>query len=341
MLGNTSLRHDNASILSVQAVDAPEVVTSASFDERLAATYERLGMRPGLLEEVAGIVERRWWPADTLFSDAAAMAGEQAIEAAGIDRSRIGLLVDTSVSRDHLEPSAAVAVHAKLGLATSCLNFDLANACLGFVNAMSLASTMIDAGQIDYALIVDGEGSRALQEKTLDRLAQESSTVEDVFQEFASLTLGSCGAAMVIGRADQHPDGHRIIGSESRAGSEHHTLCVGTMDQMRTDTKALLEAGLDLAEATWTTAQRNGWDWAAMDHYVLHQVSAIHTTLMCKRLGIEPDRAPLSFPKRGNVGPAAIPMTMAIHQQDFKPGDRLILGGIGSGLNTTATELLW
>ncbi len=341
MLGNSTLRHENSAILSVQAVDAPEVVTSASFDEQLAGTYERLGMRPGLLEEVAGIVERRWWPQDVLFSQAAAMAGEKAIEAAGIDRSNIGLLIDTSVSRDHLEPSASVAVHNQLGLATSCLNFDLANACLGFVNAMSLASTMIDAGQIDYALIVDGEGARSLQERTLDRLAQDDTTVENVFEEFASLTLGSCGAAMVVGRADHHPEGHRIIGSESRTGSEHHTLCIGTMEQMRTDTKALLEAGLDLAEATWTTAQRNGWDWAAMDHYIMHQVSAIHATLMCKRLGIDPDRTPLSFRLRGNVGPAAIPLTLALHQDQIKPGDRLVLGGIGSGLNTTGTELLW
>lgn len=341
MLGNTTLRHENAAILSVQAVDAPHVVTSTSFDEQLSGTYERLGMRPGLLEEVAGITERRWWDPDILFSEAASMAGERAIEAAGIDRSRIGLLVDTSVSRDHLEPSASVAVHHRLGLASSCLNFDLANACLGFVNAMSLASTMIDAGQIEYALIVDGEGSRALQERTLERLAGEDITVANVFEEFASLTLGSGAAAMVVGRADHHPEGHRIVGSESRAGSEHHGLCIGTMEQMRTDTKALLDAGLDLAEATWTTAARNGWDWAAMDHYVMHQVSAIHTTLMCKRLGIEPDRAPLSFPTRGNVGPAAIPLTLALHQEQITPGDRVVLGGIGSGLNTTATELLW
>lgn len=37
------------------------------------------------------------------------------------------------------------------------LNFDITNACLGFVNAMTVASTMIDAGAIDYALIVAGE----------------------------------------------------------------------------------------------------------------------------------------------------------------------------------------
>ena len=51
------------------------------------------------------------------------------------------------------------------------MNFDLSNACLGFVNGMQLAATMIDAGQIEYALVVDGEGSRRTQELTLERLA--------------------------------------------------------------------------------------------------------------------------------------------------------------------------
>jgi acyl-CoA:acyl-CoA alkyltransferase len=193
MRGNTTFRHSATSVVSVAAVDAPIVVPSSQFDEVLAATYERLGLRAGLLEEVAGIVERRWWPEAVSFADAAAMAGEQAIEAAGVDRSRIGVLIDTSVCRAHLEPSAAVDVHHQLGLPSSCLNFDLANACLGFVNAMHLAATMIDSGQIELALVVDGEGSRHTQEVTLARLAREETTVEDVFAEFASLTLGSGG----------------------------------------------------------------------------------------------------------------------------------------------------
>ena len=50
------------------------------------------------------------------------------------------------------------------------MNFDLANACLGFVNGMQLAATMIDAGQIDYALVVDGEGAREIHENTIERL---------------------------------------------------------------------------------------------------------------------------------------------------------------------------
>ena len=82
-------------------------------------------------------------------------------------------MINTSVSRAHLEPlDRGGRSTTQLGLPTSCLNFDLANACLGFVNGMQLAATMIDSGQIDYALIVNGEGSRYTQEVTLDRLAR-------------------------------------------------------------------------------------------------------------------------------------------------------------------------
>ena len=341
MHGNTTLRHTNTSILSVTAVDAPTVVTSDQIDERLQPTYDRLGVRAGLLEEVAGISERRWWPEGLLFSEAAAMAGEQAIVESGIDRDRIGLLVDTSVCRDHLEPSAAVAVHHALGLSTACINFDLANACLGFINAMSLAATMIDAGQIEYALIVDGEGSRRPQEATIARLSRPESKVEDLFAEFATLTLGSGSAAMVLGRTDEHPDGHQVLGGEARTGSQHHQLCVGDMDSMRTDTAALLEAGLGVADDTWVAAARNGWDWNTADHYIMHQISSVHTTLMAKRIGIDPAKAPLTFPTLGNIGPASIPVTLARHAPNIRRGERVILTGIGSGINTTGTELRW
>ena len=61
-------------------------------------------------------------------------------------------------------------IHHGLGLPSSAMNFDLANACLGFVNGMTLAANMIDSGQIKYALIVDGEDAQATQETTFDRL---------------------------------------------------------------------------------------------------------------------------------------------------------------------------
>ena len=169
MSGNAAFELTDSALVSIAHVDAPEVVTSAAFDEILAETYVRVGAQPGLLESLAGIRERRWWPEGYQFTDAATAAGEKAIEAAGIRVEDIGLLIDTSVCRDRLEPSSAVTVHHNLDLPSWCLSFDLSNACLGFVNALQVAGNMIDSGQINYALIVDGEGSRLTQEKTLDR----------------------------------------------------------------------------------------------------------------------------------------------------------------------------
>lgn len=341
MTGNRSFTHQNTGILALQAVEAPEVVTSAWIDEQLADTYARTGVRPGLLSSLAGIDERRWWPEDMRFDEAAALAGEAAIEASGIDRSRIGMMISTSVSRHHLEPSVACAIHHRLELPTSCSNFDLANACLGFVNAIHLAATAIDAGHIDYALVVDGEGARYTQQTTIERLRQPTATATDVFEEFASLTLGSGAAAMVLGPLDRHPDAHRVVGGVSRAGTQHHTLCVGDLERMTTDTGRLLEAGLDLVEACWKDAGEQ-WDWSlGMDRYVIHQISAVHTQLICERLGMDRAKVPLSFPRYGNVGPAAIPITLAGIADELQAGDRVLCMGVGSGLNTSFTELVW
>ena len=341
MTGNSSYRHTRTGILAVQAVEAPEVVTSAWIDDQLDATYQRLGVRRGLLAELAGIEERRWWPEGVTFDQAAALAGRAAIDAAGIDPARIGMLISTSVCKHHLEPSVACAVHHSLGLSTACTNFDLANACLGFVNAMHIAATAIDAGVIEYALIVDGEGSRHTQLATIARLQRESTTIIDMFDEFASLTLGSGAAAMVLGNLDHHPDAHRVVGGLTRAGTEHHTLCVGDLDRMTTDTKRLLEAGLDLAQAAWKDAEGT-FDWSTgIDRYVVHQVSSVHTSLICERLGIDPTRVPLTYPRFGNVGPAAIPITLAGVASELERGQRVLCMGIGSGLNTSFTELIW
>lgn len=339
MSGNASFTYADTAIVSIAHVDAPEVVTSDQFDERLAATYERLGTQPGLLESLAGIRERRWWPEGYTFTEAAAAAGAKAIAASGIRADEIGLVVDTSVSRDRLEPSSAVTVHHLLDLPSWCINFDLGNACLGFMNAIQLAASMIDSGQINYALIVDGEGSRRPQEATLARLAGPESTVADLFAEFATLTLGSGGAAAVIGRHSDNPGSHKVIGGISRADTSHHNLCVGTLDKMTTDTRGLLDAGLDVSKLAWGDA--DSWDWLDADRYIIHQVSQVHTSMLCERLGIDTDKVPLTFPMRGNVGPASIPITLSLEADSLQAGDSVILMGMGSGINAAATEVVW
>lgn len=339
MSGNAGFRFDDVGVLSVVACEAPEVVTTSDVDERLAVFYERAKVRPGLLRSLAGIRERRQWPVGTSFMNAAAMAGRRAIEASGVDPARIGLLVDTSVCRERLEPSSAVTVHHRLGLASSCMNYDISNACLGFLNGIHLAGVMIESGQIDYALVVDAEGTREIYDKTISRLLSADTSVHDLFENFSSLTLGSGAAAMVLGRPSTNADSHKVVRGFFRAASEHHELCVGSLEQMRTDSKALLDAGTDLAKLAWDDADKS--DWLDMDRYILHQVSKVHTAAMVDVLGIDSNRVPMTFPVFGNMGPAAIPFTLASVADTLSAGDRVLCMGIGSGLNASVVELLW
>jgi acyl-CoA:acyl-CoA alkyltransferase len=337
-VGNATYRYSNVSVRAISGLEAPIVVTSDEIDERLAPTLKRLRLRPGMLQQIAGVQERRWWPEDVNFADAAATAGAKALAEAGIDPERVGLLINSSVTRDHLEPSTAVAVHHNLGLSSSAMNFDVSNACLGFINAMHIAATMIDAGQIEYALVVNGEDARRTQEATLARLARPDTTIRDFRNEFASLTLGSGAAAAVLGPHDG--DGHQLLGGIARTASEYHELCVGDIDGMRTDTKGMFDGAISLAVAAWEEA-RDDWDWQDMDCYVMHQVSIMHTNAIIEHLGLNPERVPVTFPRLGNVGPAALPLTLVGHSDQLTDGDRVLCMGIGSGLNTCVLEMVW
>jgi acyl-CoA:acyl-CoA alkyltransferase len=341
MGGNSIHRFGNTSVLAVCAIEAPVVVTSAEIDERLAGVYARVGLRPGMMQRLAGIHERRWWNRGTSFVDGAAMAGAKAMAEAGVQPGDIGLMVNTSVSRAHLEPSTAVAVHHALGLPSSCQNFDIANACLGFVNAMQLAAAMLDSGQIEYALVVNGEDARGIHNATIGRLQDGDGDAKQVFAQFASLTLGSGAAAMVLGRGDGHPEGHRFIGGATRAGTEHHRLCFGDMDYMHTDSTGLMNAGLQLSRELWAESAADfGWR-SGIERYVMHQVSTVHTKAISQALDIDLERVPLTFPARGNLGPAAIPFTLSGIANELSAGDRVLLMGIGSGLNASISEIVW
>ncbi|MEE6272893.1 3-oxoacyl-ACP synthase III [Georgenia wangjunii] len=340
--GNASFRYRNSALLSVTHIEAPVRVSSAEFEERLAPTRKRLRLPDNLLERVSGVVERRWWEPGTLFDDPAIEAGAKALAEAGVDPAEVGLLINTSVTRTNLEPSVAVRIHHGLGLPSSAVNFDVSNACLGFVNGIMLASMMIDAGQIRYAVIVNSEDSRGTQETTLARLSGPEVTRADYNREFASLTLGSGAAAAVLGRADEHAGAHRIVGGVSRAGTEHHALCVGGLDGMFTDTKGLLDGGLELVVDAWREANNGtGFRWHDMDRYVTHQISTPYTKAIVDAIDLDADRVPVTFSHWGNVGPASLPMTLAAQAPSLTSGDRVLCMGVGSGLNTAMLELTW
>ena len=338
------MQFKNVVIQSLAAIDAPVVMTSAEISERLRPAMERLGIRPGLIEEISGIEERRFWNHDTQPSDAATLAAEKAIKEAGIEREQIGVLINTSVCRDYLEPSTACLVHGNLGLHERCLNFDIGNACLAFLNGMDVAARMIERGEVEYALIVDGESSRPITEATIHRLLEPGIKEQQFRAEFASLTLGSGSAAMIMCQRELAPKGHSYLGSVTRAATQFNKLCYGQMDRMVTDTRVLLTEGLKLATKTFTAAREKlGWVVGDLDQFIIHRVSKAHTDSLMKLLGLDPEKIHRIYPHLGNIGPAAVPIALAkaAEMGKVKHGDRVALLGIGSGLNCSMAEIVW
>jgi len=340
----TPMNFNNVVIQGVVSVDPPVRVSSREISQRLAPTLQRLGIRAELLEELSGIVERRFWPKDTNPSDAATQAAEKVILESGIDREKIGVIINTSVCRDYLEPSTACIVHGNLGLSEECINFDVGNACLAFMNGMDIAARMIERNEVEYALIVDGENSGPITEATIERMLDPAIEESQFRAEFASLTLGSGAAAMLMAHKDLVPHGHRYLGSVSRSATQFNRLCHGQMDRMVTDTRTLLVEGLKLASKTFNVAKiAMGWVVAELDQFVIHQISKVHTESIISILGLDPQKVHAIYHDRGNVGPASVPIVLAMIKElgKVQQGDRVALLGIGSGLNCSMAEIVW
>jgi 3-oxoacyl-[acyl-carrier-protein] synthase-3 len=136
-----------------------------------------------------------------------------------------------------------------------------------------------------------------------------------------------------------------VNGSVTLSDTSHNRLCLGTAERMVTDAARLLKAGVSLALRTWRLAseQLQGWSEKTIRQYVCHQVGESHMVALCQALGIDFTKCFLTYPRHGNVGPAAVPLTLAMAAEEgrIRAGDHVALMGIGSGLNVTMMSVTW
>jgi 3-oxoacyl-[acyl-carrier-protein] synthase-3 len=331
------------------------IVTSLSLEERLAPIYDKFNLSYGRLEMMTGIRERRFWDDDITPSQASIKAAEKAISKSGIKKEDIGCLLHTSVSRDFLEPATATVVHDSLGLPPTATIFDISNACLGFVNGMVTLANMIELGQIKAGIVVGCESSKRLIDTTIYKLLKDPDLTRDKLKiAFATLTLGSGAVAAVLTHSSLTQDGHKLLGGVTRAASQHNGLCrieadasfldLDELPDMRTDYEGVLKNGLKLAPDTWeATKQVLGWKNSDIDKFFTHQVSAVHSKLLFKTLGLDEAKDFSTVEYLGNIGSVSLPITMAIgvDQGRLNPGDKVAMLGIGSGIVCLMLGLEW
>lgn len=322
-----------------------ERIHTSELEARLESLYRSIGLKPGLLESLTGVLERRLWPREVSPADAASRAAEKALARSDFDPGRLGAVVYTGVSKNVLEPSMASLVHGALGLPPTCVNFDVGNACLGFLTGISTVASMIELGQIEAGLVVAGESSREVTEATMQRLTGPDANFSNLKEEMASLTLGSGAAAMILARDDLATNAsRRLTGGAATAATEHAGLCQGTMTRMRTDATKLLSEGVKIASTTWRRTQAKFAVVAGdVATFCLHQVGKANHDAVVKALGIPGERAPRLYPQLGNVGAASVPIGLSLASESglLGPGRQGVLMGIGSGLNSWMMVVEW
>jgi len=329
----------------------PNVLTSDEIEQRLAPVYQHLRLPEGRLEMMSGISERRLWEPGTRPSEAAARAGRQTIERAGIAPDSVQCLLFTSVSRDMMEPATASFVHHALGLSPDCLVFDISNACLGFLDGMIMLGNMIERGQVANGLIVSGETAEELVESTINALlADKTLTRKSIKSAFASLTIGSGAVGLYMcGCEPGDTEKPRLTYSSWRANTTHSNLCLGgsSLAQttlMATNSEELLIQGIETAYQTWKVfSSTSGWQAEEIDCFFCHQVGTAHARLLFDRLGLDSSRNFETLSFLGNVGSVSAPVTMALamEQGRFGPGQKGAMLGIGSGINCMMLGIEW
>ncbi len=328
--------------------------SSLALERQLAPLYERLGLVEGRLEAMTGIVERRVWATQTLPSDMSAQVARWALEAAGLDPAAVGLLVHGSVCRDRLEPATACRVHHLAELLPECLVYDVSNACLGLLNGMLQAASLIELGVISAALIVGTESSRSLLESTVRWLLQTPGLDRhQIKPAMASLTIGSGACALLLTHRTVSRTDCRFRVAVWRAESAHHGLCqsgaddaigLGMQPLMETHAEALLSAGVQAGRVAFQTLVRRmeilGLSLAAT---VCHQVGSAHRRAILDALALDPDNDFISYPDLGNTGSVALPLTLALaaQKQQLRDGQTVGLLGIGSGINCLMFACQW
>ena len=336
--------YQNVCIEGMGYVIPDHVVTSAWMEEQIAPVYQALKIPFGYLERLTGIKEHRWWDDGILVSDASAMAAERAIANAGIDRREIQCLINASVCRDYIEPATATIVHHKVGLTAAAISFDIVNACLGFLNGMMTIANMIELGQIDTGIVVAAEDPKEGQLATIEQMLTHPPSRDAIRDNMASFTLGAASVAMILRHKSKSKTGKQLLGGAAYSNTEHNQLCVAQRTWMHTDSSKLLSEGTKVVAQAWKYFKEEiGWKNDTVDKMFTHQVSEPQRKIGLKALGVPLDIDHPTLHYLGNTASVAAPISMAIgiDNGSVDEGDKIVLFGVGSGINSIVMGIQW
>jgi 3-oxoacyl-[acyl-carrier-protein] synthase III len=233
--------------------------------------------RPGIdLEKITGIHERRI--ADGEYAvDLAVRAARRALGMSRYRAEDLDVIVCTSISKHHrpdeftFEPATAVLVRRALG-AHRALVFDVVNACAGMLNGIYVLRSLIATGQAKVGMVVSGEHNTPLAATAARELRHSFD------RQLAALTLGDCGAALILDASTDARTGFHQV--DLVTGAKHDHYCwsrpskSGRGGTLMTKARGLQRKGAE--HFPWYLKQSldsTGWTLDDLHHVIPHQVS--------------------------------------------------------------------
>ncbi|MBQ9372944.1 MAG: 3-oxoacyl-ACP synthase III [Thermoguttaceae bacterium] len=349
------MKYERVYIEAIECTLPEEIVTSEELELQLAPLYERLKLHYGRIEHMTGVIERGLWSRGALPGDQSVVTVDKLLRTTRVSRDRIGAFIHASVCRDYQEPATACDVHRRLGLSQNAIIFDVSNACLGLLTGALQIANMIELGQIEAGVVVGTETSRSLMETTVAELnSNQAHTRQSIKDAFASLTIGSGSAAIALVNEKLTRTGNRFLGATVQANTEGAALCRSQVDvtaggaasgqTMKTDSEQLLHTGVALAARAFEEFKTT-FDWTpeTIDRLFCHQVGKAHQKLLFDSLNLDASKNFATLPYLGNTGSVALPTAAALGIESgfVKPGDKIGLFGIGSGVNVVLGAVDW
>jgi 3-oxoacyl-[acyl-carrier-protein] synthase-3 len=282
--------------------------------------------------ERTGIRARHFVDDGVFSSDLALEACKSALAAAGRTPQDIDLIIVATSTPDMVFPSTACILQNKLG-ANGCAAFDVQAVCSGFVYALTVADAMIRTGSATRALVVGAE----VFSRILD------------FKDRTTCVLFGDGAGAVVLEASETPG---ILSSDLHADGKHvGILCVpGHVSNghilgdplLKMDGQAVFKLAVGvLEEAARATLAKASLTEADIDWLIPHQANIRIMQSTARKLKLSMDKVVVTVDQHGNTSAASIPLALdtAVRQGKVKPGDTLMLEGVGGGFTWGAVLL--
>jgi 3-oxoacyl-[acyl-carrier-protein] synthase-3 len=295
----------------------PRIVTNGELAHRVDTSDEWIVSR-------TGIRQRHIADPEQTSSDLGAEASRAALAAAGIDADDLDLILVATSTPDYVFPSTACLMQAKLGTSGQ-IAFDVQAVCSGFVYGLATADAFIRAGQVRRALVVGAE----VFSRILD------------WNDRATCVLFGDGAGAVVLQADERPG---ILASSLHADGRYSgilsvpgNVCGGKVvgsPFLQMDGQAVFKFAVRvLDEAARETVAKCGLTLADVDWLIPHQANVRILEATAKRLGVPAEKLVVTVDRHGNTSAASVPLALdlAIRDGRIKPGQRVMLEGVGGG----------